>query len=70
MRRGARLWRADDDGFELWPLLAHPCICVPAKEWRYNIGAFRIRIGFGVYYTIIIVRNPQNPILIIKALIL
>ena len=26
-----------------------------------------IRIGFGVYYTIIVIRNPQNPILIIKA---
>ena len=24
-------------------------------------------IGFGVYYTIIIIRSPQNPILIIKA---
>ena len=30
-----------------------------------NIGALiiRIRIGFGVYYTIIIIRNPQNLIL-------
>ena len=26
-----------------------------------------IRIGFGVYYTKIIIRSPQNPILIIKA---
>ena len=33
-----------------------------------NIGALIIRIGFGVCYTIIIIRNPQNPILIIKAL--
>ena len=32
-----------------------------------NIGAFRIRTGFGVYYTIIIARNPPNPLLIIKA---
>ena len=32
-----------------------------------NIGALIIRIGFGVYYTIITIRNPQNPILIIKA---
>ena len=30
------------------------------------IGALIIRIGFGVYYTITIIRNPQNPILIIK----
>ena len=28
-----------------------------------------IRIGFGVYYTIIITRNPQNPILIIRLLL-
>ena len=26
-----------------------------------------IRIGFGVYSTIIIIKNSQNPILIIKA---
>ena len=26
-----------------------------------------IRIGFWVYYTITIIRDPQNPILIIKA---
>ena len=32
-----------------------------------NIGALIIGIGFGVYYTIITIRNPQNPILIIKA---
>ena len=32
-----------------------------------NIGALVIRTGFGAYYTIIIIRNPQNPILIIKA---
>ena len=32
-----------------------------------NIGALIIRIGFGVYYTIILIRNPQNPVLIIKA---
>ena len=32
-----------------------------------NIGALIIRIGFGVYYTIIIIRSPQNPILISKA---
>ena len=30
-----------------------------------NTGALISRIGFGVYYTIIIIRNPQNPILII-----
>ena len=32
-----------------------------------NIGALRIRIGFGVCSTIIVIRNPQNPSLIIKA---
>ena len=32
-----------------------------------NIGASIIGIGFGVHYTIIIIRNLQNPILIIKA---
>ena len=31
------------------------------------IGALIIRIGFGEYSTIIILRNHQNPILIIKA---
>ena len=31
---------------------------------------FTIRIGFGVQYTIIIIRNPQNHILIIKTLTL
>ena len=35
-----------------------------------NIGTLMIRIRFGVYYTIIIIRNPQNPILTIKAPIL
>ena len=34
------------------------------------IGAFIVRMGLGVYYTIIIRRNTQNPILIIKAPIL
>ena len=33
---------------------------------RGNIGAFIIRIGFGVYYSSMTIRNPQNPILIIK----
>ena len=32
-----------------------------------NIGALIIRREFGVYSTMIIVRNPQKPILIIKA---
>ena len=32
-----------------------------------NIGAFISRIGSGVYFTIIKIRNPQNLILIIKA---
>ena len=33
-----------------------------------NIGAFIVRIGFGVYYAIIIIRKQnQNPILILKA---
>ena len=34
---------------------------------KTNIGALIVRIGFGVYPTIIIIRNPQNPILILKA---
>ena len=25
-----------------------------------NIGALIIRIGFGVFYTIIVIRNPHN----------
>ena len=33
----------------------------------HNIGALMIRMGFGLYYTIIVMRSPQNPILIIKA---
>ena len=33
-----------------------------------NVGALMIRVGFGVYYTIFIIRNPQSPILIIKAI--
>ena len=37
-------------------------------EAARNIGALIIRIVFGVYYTTIITRNPQNPILVIKAL--
>ena len=32
-----------------------------------NIGALIIRIGFWVYYTMIIIRNPPKPILTIKA---
>ena len=32
-----------------------------------NIRALTIRIGFGASYTIITIRNPQNPILIIQA---
>ena len=32
-----------------------------------KIGALFIRAGFGVYYTKNIIRNPQYPILIIKA---
>ena len=32
-----------------------------------NIGALIIRPGFLVYYPTIIIRNPQNPILIIQA---
>ena len=35
-----------------------------------NIGALIIGIGFGLYCTILIIKNPQNPILIIKAPIL
>ena len=38
--------------------------CIPLHEEISLI----IRIGFGVYYTILITRNPQDPILIIKAL--
>ena len=34
---------------------------------QHKIGALMIRIGFGVYYAIIIIMNPQHPILIIKA---
>ena len=30
-----------------------------------NVGALINRIGFWGYYTILIIRNPQNPILII-----
>ena len=33
----------------------------------HTVGALTIRIGFEVYYTIIITRNPQNPIVINKA---
>ena len=33
---------------------------------HHNIGALIIRMGFGLYYTIIIIRSPQNPSLIIK----
>ena len=32
-----------------------------------NIGALIIRVGFGVYHAIVIIRNAQNPILTIKA---
>ena len=32
-----------------------------------SIRVLIIRTGFGVYYTISIIRSPQNPILIIKA---
>ena len=41
----------------------------PDPVWN-SIGALIVRIGFGVYYTIIIIRSPQNPILIIEAPIL
>ena len=40
----------------------------PNRE-PYTIGPLIIRIRFGVYYTIIIIRNPQNPILIFQALV-
>ena len=30
------------------------------------MGALIIRIGFGVYYTIIMIRSPKNPMSIIK----
>ena len=30
-------------------------------------GALVVRMGFGVYYAISIIRNPRNPSLIIKA---
>ena len=30
-----------------------------------TIGALIVRIGFGAYYTIIMIRNPQKPYLII-----
>ena len=39
-----------------------------ACKWSYNIGALLIRILFGVYYTITIIKSPQNSI--IKAPIL
>ena len=29
-------------------------------EGSVNIGALIIRIGFGVYYTIVIIRNPKT----------
>ena len=32
-----------------------------------HIGAFIIRMGFGLYYAIITIGSSQNPILIIKA---
>ena len=32
----------------------------------FDIGTLICRIGLGVYYTRIILRNPQDPILIIK----
>ena len=38
---------------------------LPLKE--DDIGGLLIRIGFRVDYTIIIIRSPQNPILIMKA---
>ena len=34
---------------------------------RGNVGALIVRMGFGLYYTKIIIRNLQNPILIVKA---
>ena len=37
------------------------------NKTKINIGALIIRMGFGVYYTITRRRNPQKPILIIKA---
>ena len=43
---------------------------VPQWENIAIFGASINRIGFGAYYTITIVRNPYNPILIIKAPIL
>ena len=45
-----------------------PELLSPWRSIMTNIGAFIIiRIGFGVYYTIMTIRHPQNPILIIKA---
>ena len=37
------------------------------RKLERNVGALRVRIDFGVYYTIAIIRNPQNPILIFEA---
>ena len=42
----------------------------PPQMYRVGmviIGALIIRIGFGVYYTLNMIRKPQNPFLIIKA---
>ena len=33
----------------------------------FFVWALMIRRGFGVYFPMIIIRNPQNPVLIIKA---
>ena len=33
----------------------------------YTVGTLTIRIGFGVFYTMIVITSPQNPIMIVKA---
>ena len=38
----------------------------PSHTKSGNVGAVKVRIGFWGYYTMTTIRNPQNPILIIK----
>ena len=53
--------KASNLGFTVFLLSAVCLTLLPRNRARTpNIGALIIRIGFGVYYTTIIIRNPKT----------
>ena len=54
----------------LYYIIVSCYIIVCSRAEASNIEALIMRTGLGVSYAIIIIRNPQNPTLILKALTL